>query len=85
MNYAMARSGVDTASAFRDDCNVRGQKCRWRVCWEDTPKVLRTLTKLGFMVNLRKCKFLTADASILGLDLTAAGYTLGLKFMGHLS
>ena len=55
------------------------------MCWGDTLKVLRTLTKLGFMVNLRKCKFLTADASILGLDLTVAGYTLGLKFMGHLS
>ena len=55
------------------------------MCWEDTLKVLRTLTELGFMVNLRKCKFLTADASILGLDLTAAGYTLGLKIMGHLS
>ena len=25
MNYAMARSGVDSASAFLDDCNVRGQ------------------------------------------------------------
>ena len=43
------------------------------------------LTKLGFMVNLRKCKLLTADASILWLDFTVAGYTLGLKFMGHLS
>ena len=46
--------------------------------------MLHILTELGFMVNLRKCKFLTADASILGLDLTAAGYTLGLKFMGAL-
>ena len=55
------------------------------MCWEDTFKVLWTLTKLGFMVNIRKCKFLTADALILELDLTAAGYTLGLKFMGHLS
>ena len=47
--------------------------------------MLRTLTELGFMVNLRKCKFLSADVSILGLDLTAAGYTFGLKFIEHLS
>ena len=55
------------------------------MCWEDTLKVLWTLTELDFMVSLRKCKFLNADVSILGLDLTVAGYTLGLKFMGHLS
>ena len=53
--------------------------------WEYTLKVLRMLTELRFKVNLRKCKLLTVNALILGLDLTAAGYTLGLKFLGYLS
>ena len=85
MNYTMVRSGLDTASAFLDDCNVYEQKCRWFMRWEYTFKVLQMLTKLRFKVNLRKCKLLTANALILGLSLTAAGYTLGLKFMWYLS
>ena len=36
------------------------------------------------MVNLRKCKFLTEKAAILGLELTSEGFALGLKFLGNL-
>ena len=84
MNYAMARVGVDSASAFLDNCNVQGQQTQWQLCWVDTLQVLRTLAELEFMENLRKCKFLTMNASILGLDLTEMGFMLGLKFMGNL-
>lgn len=84
MNHAMAQSGVKGASAFLDDCNVRGRQANWEQCWRDTLAVLRTLSALGFMVNLRKCKFLTNNAAILGLDLDARGYALGAKFMGNL-
>ena len=47
-------------------------------------QVLRTLVNMGFMVNLRKCKFLTCKAAILGLELTERGFALGLKFLGNL-
>ena len=36
------------------------------------------------MVSLCKCKFLTKDAAILGPDLHAIGFVLGLKLMGSL-
>ena len=54
------------------------------MCWRDTLAVLRALARVGFMVNLRKCKFLTPNAAVLGLDLCKWGYTLGLKFLGNL-
>ena len=54
------------------------------MCWRDTLAVLRALARAGFMVNLRKCKFLTPNAAVLGLDLCKWGYTLGLKFLGNL-
>ena len=47
-------------------------------------QVLRTLVGMGLMVNLRKCKFLSDNAAILGLDLNEVGFALGLKFMGAL-
>ena len=46
--------------------------------------MLRTLASFGFMVNLRKCNFLTDKAAMLGLELNAVGYALGLKFLGNL-
>ena len=46
--------------------------------------MLRTLASFEFMVNLRKCKFLTDKAAMLGLELNAVGYALGLKFLGNL-
>ena len=46
--------------------------------------MLRILASYGFMVNLRKCKFLTDTAAVLGLDLNAVGFELGLKFLGNL-
>ena len=36
------------------------------------------------MVNLRKCKFLTENAAILGLELNAVGFALGVEFIGNL-
>ena len=45
--------------------------------------MLRTLASFGFMVNLRKCKFLTDKAAMLGLELNAVGFALGLKFLGN--
>ena len=47
-------------------------------------QVLRTLVRMGFMMNLRKCKFLTSKAAILGLELTERGFALGLKFLSNL-
>lgn len=84
MFTVLAESGVRAASAFIDDCNVRGMLRDWRSCWEDTLQLLRTLAHFGFMINLRKCKFLVTSAPILGLDLCKAGFALGLKYMGNL-
>ena len=36
VNAAMAASGVEAASAFLDDCNVRGKQVAWEKCWADT-------------------------------------------------
>ena len=46
--------------------------------------MLRTLASFGIMVDLHKCKFLTDKAAMLGLELNAVGYALGLKFLGNL-
>ena len=69
MFMVLASSGVEAANAFIDDCNVRGSLEHWQGCWEDTLQLLRTLARFGFMINLRKCKFLVTNAPILGLDL----------------
>ena len=37
-----------------------------REVWDRTLAVLRALTRQGFMINLRKCKFLTRFATIVG-------------------
>ncbi len=44
------------AVGYLDDITAHGNK--WQKVWQDTLRVLRVLTSAGFMVNLRKCKFL---------------------------
>ena len=70
MNYAMAKSGVDVASGFLEDCNVHGRQVEWEHYWRDKLEVLRALTYLGFMINLHKCKILMDNILILGLNST---------------
>ena len=36
MNAGIAASGVDGASAFLDDCNIKGLQSEWEKCWKDT-------------------------------------------------
>ena len=57
MDTLMMRSRVAAARAFVDDITVPGRHDAWRDLWRDTLRVLRTVIKAGFMVNLRKCKF----------------------------
>ena len=84
MNAAMSAFGVDIASTFLHNCNVKGQQPAWRRCWEDTPQVLQTLAEFSFMTNLHKCKFLVNNTAILGLELNDVGLALKVKFMGNL-
>jgi hypothetical protein len=44
------------AVGYLDDVTAHGNT--WQKVWQDTLRVLRVLTAAGFMVNLRKCKFL---------------------------
>ena len=41
--------------------------------------VIRALTKAGFMINLRKCKFLAVQVELLGLQICEGSYRLGDK------
>ena len=84
MNAVIAASGVNGASVFLDDCNIKGLQSKWEKCWKDTLQVLKTLASFGFMVNLRKCKFLMDKVAMLGLELNAVGFALGLKLLGNL-
>lgn len=66
MDIIVKRAGVPAAKAFFDDVTIPGQKGDWRKLWDETILVLRALTSAGFMVGLKKCKFLVPQATVLG-------------------
>ncbi len=43
-------------------------------------RVLRVLCRAGFMLNLRKCKFLVVSGKLLGFEISGEGYQLAQKF-----
>ena len=66
MDTLLARAAVDCAKAFVDDVTLVGTCDRWKQLWDSTLRLLLVLTTAGFMVNLRKCKFLVPKAVVLG-------------------
>jgi hypothetical protein len=72
VDQVLGRSPNLTAVAYIDDITAHGT--HWEQVWEDTLEVLRVLTQAGFMVNLRKCKFLRPRVTILGCSFFDAGY-----------
>jgi hypothetical protein len=52
----IAKMGVTSVVGYMDDITAHGDNIA-RV-WEDTLAVLKQFTGCGFMINLRKCKFL---------------------------
>ncbi len=65
------------AGGFVDDINIKGHV--WYILWEDALEVLIALAREGFMLNLRKCKFLTPEAVLLGLQVFHHSYRLSDK------
>lgn len=68
-----------SAVAYIDDVTAHGTT--WEQVWEDTLQVLKMLTSAGFMVNLRKCKFLRPRVTVLGCSFFDRGFQLGEKTM----
>ena len=66
-----------SAVGYLDDVTAHGT-C-WKSVWSDTVKVLRVLTEAGFMVNLRKCKFLRGRVTVLGTSFFYYSFRLGDK------
>ena len=66
-----------SAVGYLDDVTAHGND--WRAVWQDTLRVLRVLTQAGFMVNLRKCKFLRGRVTVLGTSFFDYSYRLGDK------
>ena len=67
------------AVAFVDDLTVKGHSTDWESLWQRTLEVLFALAVKGFKFNLRKCKFLVEEASLLGLKVCKRVYSLGEK------
>ena len=81
MDTLLDRAGVPGAKAFVDDVTLKGICERWEVLWRDMLQVLGVLVQAGFMINLRKCKFLVPEAVVLGYQVRNSGYRLVDKFV----
>ncbi len=66
-----------SAVGYLDDVTAHGNE--WGQVWLDTLRVLRVLTDAGFMVNLRKCKFLRPRVTVLGTTFFDHSFQLGDK------
>lgn len=69
--------GLEGTDGFLDDITVRGE--HWTCTWQRTLTALRKLIQAGFVVNLRKCKFLVEQFMLLGHRLTSNYMQLGDK------
>jgi hypothetical protein len=67
------------ASAFVDDITIRGFVEDWKSLWVDSLAALKSLAAMGFMINLRKTKFMVRDVTLLGLHVGRGVYQLGEK------
>lgn len=65
------------AVGYLDDITAHGTS--WEGVWKDTLTMLRVLTSAGFMVNLRKCKFLATRVTVLGVSFYNYQFQLGAK------
>jgi hypothetical protein len=66
MDDILSDSGVPRAKGFFDDVTIPGWLAEWRELWRNTLKVVRALTSAGFMLGLKKCKFLVKTCVVLG-------------------
>ena len=57
---------VPRAKGFFDDVTIPGSLKEWLRLWEDTLQVIGALTGAGFMLGLKKCKFLVKTCVVLG-------------------
>jgi hypothetical protein len=53
---------------------VRGHLEDWEELWDRSLEVLKALAGAGFMLNLRKTKFLEPSTTILGMYVAKEGY-----------
>lgn len=68
--------GVDV---FLDDITVQGDT--WEQVWARTLRVLERLVGAGFLINLRKCRFLVTEFNLLGHRVSNRSVQLGDKFI----
>ena len=66
MDDVLGNSGVPRAKGFFDDVTVPGYRRNWQQLWRDTLEVIGALTGAGFMLGLKKCKFLVTQCVVLG-------------------
>ena len=76
VNHVLLTAGVDAAAAFVDDLTVGGDLNDWQTVWQRTLRVMQAMARAGFMFNLRKCRFCTPKAVVLGRELLQYGYRL---------
>jgi hypothetical protein len=72
---------VPGSCAFVDDITVKGHQGQWEELWERGKLAIGAMAKEGLMVNLKKTKFLVAEAKLLGMEILGGGYRLASKFM----
>ena len=70
---------LEQVASFINDLLARGME--WWDTWEVTKVVLGRVTGAGFMVNLRKCKFLMPSVGLLGHELSTASCRLSEKVL----
>lgn len=69
-----ALAGHPRANAFVDDITIKGHVGDWKRLWDDSLAALTALANMGFMINLRKTKFLVPDITLLGLQVGGGAY-----------
>ena len=85
INNVLNASGVDTANAFLDNTMAGGPVVDWYQCWEAMLRIMRMLTRLGYMLKLFKCKFLVINIAFLVFELSKQWYIPGQKYMWSFS
>ena len=65
--------------SYLDDLKTQGNS--WQQCWAATINVFRALTAAGFKINLRKCKLLVHQCTLLGCWVSKSQIALGDKYL----
>jgi hypothetical protein len=79
MDKCLGRVPGVPGKSFFDDVQIPCLGGGWASNWSDVLGVLRALTQAGFMINLRKCKFMEARVELLGLEIFEGSYRIGEK------